>query len=49
MPGQQTNEIFCTRTALATKHRALRPSASPAQFARLFGWTKAQATAALAL
>jgi len=29
--------------------RTLYPSATPVQFARLFGWTKAQAVTALAL
>jgi len=37
------------RTAIAMKYRALYPSASPVQIARLFGWTKAQAVSALAL
>ena len=37
------------RTAIAVKYRMLYPSASPAQIARLFGWTKAQAVTALAL
>ncbi len=37
------------RTALAVQYRTLYPSASPAQIARLFGWTKAQAVTALAL
>jgi hypothetical protein len=37
------------RTAIAVKYRTLYPSASPAQIARLFGWTKAQAVIALAL
>jgi len=38
------------RNTLAAKYRALYPSsASPAQVARLFGWTKAQAAAALSL
>jgi len=37
------------RTAIAMKYRALYPSASPVQIARLFGWTKAQAVTALAL
>jgi hypothetical protein len=38
------------RRALAAKYRALySTSASPAQVARLFGWTKAQAAAALSL
>ena len=37
------------RTAIAVKYRTLYPSASPAQIARLFGWTKAQAVTALAL
>lgn len=37
------------RTALAAKYCTLYPSASPAQVARLFGWTKAQAVSALAL
>ncbi len=33
----------------ATKYRTLYPSVTPAQVARLFGWTKAQAVTALAL
>ena len=37
------------RTAIAVKYRTLYPSASPAQIARLFGWTKAQAVTALSL
>jgi hypothetical protein len=37
------------RTAIAMKYCTLYPSASPAQIARLFGWTKAQAVTALAL
>jgi hypothetical protein len=37
------------RTAIAVKYRTLYPSASPAQIARLFAWTKAQAVTALAL
>jgi hypothetical protein len=37
------------RAALAAKYRTLYPCASPAQAARLFGWTKAQALSALAL
>jgi hypothetical protein len=37
------------RTAVAVKYRTLCPTASPAQIARLFGWTKAQAVTALAL
>jgi hypothetical protein len=31
------------------KYRTLYPNASPAQIARLFGWTKAQAVTALAV
>jgi len=37
------------RTAIAVKYRMLYPTASPAQIARLFGWTKAQAVTALVL
>jgi hypothetical protein len=37
------------RQALAAKYRSLYPEAPPTQLARLFAWTKAQATAALAL
>ena len=37
------------RTAIAVKYRTLYPTAAPAQIARLFGWTKAQAVTALAL
>jgi hypothetical protein len=37
------------RIVLATKYCTLYPSATPVQFARLFGWTKAQAVSALAL
>jgi hypothetical protein len=37
------------RVAIAVKYKSLYPSAAPAQIARLFGWTKAQAVAALAL
>jgi len=37
------------RVAIAVKHKSLYPDAAPAQIARLFGWTKAQAVAALAL
>ncbi len=37
------------RTVLATKYCNLFPDATPAQLARLFGWTKAQAVTALAL
>jgi hypothetical protein len=37
------------RTAVAVKYRTLYPTAAPAQIARLFGWTKAQAVTALAL
>jgi hypothetical protein len=37
------------RTAIAVKYRTLYPTAPPAQIARLFGWTKAQAVTALAL
>ena len=37
------------RTVLATKYRTLYPGATPAQIARLLGWTKAQAVTALAL
>lgn len=35
--------------ALAAQYRALYPAAGPVQIASLFGWTKAQAVAALAL
>src|SRR6266478_1342931 len=35
--------------AIAVKYKTLYPRAVPAQIARLFGWTKAQAVAALAL
>src|SRR5882724_8567210 len=37
------------RMAIAVKYKSLYPGAAPAQIARLFGWTKAQAVAALAL
>src|SRR6266850_1508397 len=37
------------RVAIAVKYRTLYPNATPAQISRLFGWTKAQAVAALAL
>jgi hypothetical protein len=37
------------RVAIAVKYKSLYPGATPAQIARLFGWTKAQAVAALAL
>jgi hypothetical protein len=37
------------RVAIAVKYKTLYPGAAPAQIARLFGWTKAQAVAALAL
>jgi hypothetical protein len=37
------------RLAIAIKYKTLYPGAVPAQIARLFGWTKAQAIAALAL
>jgi hypothetical protein len=37
------------RTAVAVQYRTLYPAAAPAQIARLFGWTKAQAVTALAL
>ena len=37
------------RAALAGQYRSLYPGATPAQVARLFGWTKAQAVTALAL
>jgi hypothetical protein len=37
------------RLAIAVKYKTLYPNATPAQIARLFGWTKAQAVAALAL
>src|SRR5882724_9270520 len=37
------------RVAIAVKYKTLYPNATPAQIARLFGWTKAQAVAALAL
>ena len=35
--------------AIAVKYKTLYPNAVPAQIARLFGWTKAQAVTALAL
>jgi len=37
------------RVAIAMKYKTLYPDAVPTQIARLFGWTKAQAIAALAL
>ena len=37
------------RVLIAVKYKTLYPNAVPAQIARLFGWTKAQAVAALAL
>ena len=37
------------RVAIAVKYKTLYPDAVPAQISRLFGWTKAQAVAALAL
>jgi hypothetical protein len=37
------------RVAIAVKYKTLYPNANPAQIARLFGWTKAQAVAALTL
>ena len=37
------------RVAIAVKYKTLYPGAVPAQIGRLFGWTKAQAVAALAL
>jgi Winged helix DNA-binding domain len=37
------------RRALTVRYRRLYPEAPPMQIARLFGWTKAQAAAALAL
>jgi hypothetical protein len=37
------------RVAIAVKYKTLYPDAAPAQISRLFGWTKAQAVAALAL
>jgi hypothetical protein len=37
------------RVAIAVKYKTLYPSAVPAQIARLFGWTKAQAVSAIAL
>ena len=37
------------RVTIAVKYKTLYPGAVPAQIARLFGWTKAQAIAALAL
>ena len=37
------------RVAIAVKYKTLYPNAVPAQIARLFGWAKAQAVAALAL
>jgi hypothetical protein len=37
------------RVAIAAKYKTLYPGAAPAQIARLFGWTKAQAVTAIAL
>jgi hypothetical protein len=37
------------RVAIAVKYKTLYPRAVAAQISRLFGWTKAQAVAALAL
>ena len=37
------------RTAIAVQYKTLYPNAAPAQIARLFAWTKAQAVTALAL
>jgi len=37
------------RVTIAVNYKTLYPGAVPAQIARLFGWTKAQAVAALAL
>src|ERR1700687_4402684 len=37
------------RVAIAMKYKTLYPDAVPTQISRLFGWTKAQAIAALAL
>ena len=37
------------RVTIAVKYKTLYPGVVPAQIARLFGWTKAQAIAALAL
>jgi hypothetical protein len=37
------------RVAIAVKYKTLYPDAAPAQISPLFGWTKAQAVAALAL
>jgi hypothetical protein len=37
------------RVAIAAQYKTLYPGAAPAQIARLFGWTKGQAVAALSL
>ena len=37
------------RVAIAVRYKTLYPNANPAEMAHLFGWTKAQAVAALAL
>jgi hypothetical protein len=37
------------RSSLGVKYKALYPDATPAEMARLFGWTKAQAVTAIAL
>ena len=37
------------RVAIAVQYKTLHPGAAPAQIARLFGWTKAQAVTALSL
>jgi hypothetical protein len=37
------------RVAIAVRYKTLYPGAAPAEIARLFGWTKAQAVAALSL
>jgi hypothetical protein len=45
----QTISPESARKNLAAKYRRLYPASSPAQIARLFAWTKAQAVTALAL
>jgi hypothetical protein len=45
----QTISPESARKILAQKYRRLYPASSPVQIARLFGWTKAQAVAALAV
>jgi hypothetical protein len=37
------------RSSLGVKYKTLYPDATPAEMARLFGWTKAQAVTAIAL